>query len=892
MARGRSQKADWKHIWTRDGQVLAQQADGTLMHRIRRELDLNRIFGVGAVENFSTACHTEEKGHDLQAHCKDTTVTSFVVSLGPDDAVFEGSVEEEEAIAEEAEREGLAALAHLEEQELGGGGGEAWVRRLGERAATLERLNVQGLLAAEAGGARLLQRLERGTELAEAAATRRERYEMALRATAEPVAARGAAAEASARRLLVELTSLAAWLDPPDLRAALDADCTTGCDWVVAALLFHRFRIRNFSFMQSLLNGSRHIHTLPVSTYRVTAGTNRYFGPRQAHVVSLATGDGRERALRAAEALRMVLEAVGSRPTYQLRLGAVQERLRRLSKARDQLGAVVARHLNNLLIHLGNEAWQESPAAWQAPPSRRHHTELVPYSPFMRWLRAMDERAYRGLAKVSASFFFQQKSKIDIRYSSGELPSVWTTASVRTVIDEQAYELPYSEPHRQLCRLVVVASDLHLIAVKPIRNIVNLLLPLALFFLEDHLYVYVGSWARVYEREARSLCDEARAHTQPADAASTAPALPASSSAAADVDALLDQVATRLEASCDAEQDFCTEFFCLENDGTAGGEGAAEARKLMSELFSAVEAELLALLAHVERHEPYGAMRALACLGRRVLGESGAGDARWSRALLAAAVVAAKRGADRVVSERLAALTDAGRPAARRPKCGVLPALHDFEELAAACESIFARGGRRADVERWYGALADGLLRAIAAVEHPRTPRAVVQLENYHRLHGLLSALRLPALDAARREARHRYNEALRVYVTQYFGRPLEKLNEFFEGVAEAVASGVRAEEVCYRAAFSKHELRRVLALYPRDEVRRALHRLYRTVEKHLSEEQGLLQVVWRAMQEEFIAQHKALEARLTACYAGAGLALPLSTQDILDAFSDIARSH
>lgn len=42
--------------------------------------------------------------------------------------------------------------------------------------------------------------------------------------------------------------------------------------------------------------------------------------------------------------------------------------------------------------------------------------------------------------------------------------------------------------------------------------------------------------------------------------------------------------------------------------------------------------------------------------------------------------------------------------------------------------------------------------------------------------------------------------------------------------------------------------------------VRKSLHRLYRTVEKHVSEEGGLLQVVWRAMQEEFIAQHVALQ--------------------------------
>lgn len=38
------------------------------------------------------------------------------------------------------------------------------------------------------------------------------------------------------------------------------------------------------------------------------------------------------------------------------------------------------------------------------------------------------------------------------------------------------------------------------------------------------------------------------------------------------------------------------------------------------------------------------------------------------------------------------------------------------------------------------------------------------------------------------------------------------------QGVSEAVAQGVREDEVCYRAAFSKHELRRVLAMYPAHE--------------------------------------------------------------------------
>ncbi|KPJ16079.1 Exocyst complex component 1 [Papilio machaon] len=576
---------------------------------------------------------------------------------------------------------GEAALAALlDDEEAEEADAEQWVRRLGERLARLDALNVAGMLAAatEGGGARLAERLEAGGEAGTQLGTRLSKYEAAARAARGPAARTDAArADAASRALLAHLQQIYLWLDAPPLK---DLDSLSE--------------------------------------------------------ISLATPEGRARALEAAEALRTALrggpEGVsGSSEAAMRRLGAVRDRLRRLGRARDQLAAALARHLNNALIHLGNAAQEPASAAHRA-----HHADLLPYAPFMRWLKDMDEKAYDGLVKV-----------------------------------------------------------------------------------------YVGTWARVHERAVRAACDNAR------NALAAAPPERA--------DDILDEVLNLVEELCNAEQDFCTQFFYLDVDVKGGGE-----------------------------------------------------EGRWWRAALAAVAVAAKRGADRAVAERLAALGDAVKQAARRPRCGVLSFVHELEAMAAVCEAIFARGGRRADLERWYLTLGGAMVRTIQRADHPRTPRAVVHMENYHRLHAVISSLRAPALDSLRRECKSRYADALRTYVTQYFGRPLDKLAQFFEGVAEAVASGVREDEVCYRAAFSKHELRRLLAMYPAHEVRKSLHRLYRTVEKHVSEEGGLLQVVWRAMQEEFIAQHVALQARIAACYPGAGLTLPLSTQDILDAFSDIAREH
>jgi exocyst complex component 1 len=68
----------------------------------------------------------------------------------------------------------------------------------------------------------------------------------------------------------------------------------------------------------------------------------------------------------------------------------------------------------------------------------------------------------------------------------------------------------------------------------------------------------------------------------------------------------------------------------------------------------------------------------------------------------------------------------------------------------------------------------------------------------------------------------------------------------FFDGVQAKVNQGVKESEIGYQMAFSKQELRKVIALYPGREVKKGLESLYRKVEKHLSDEGNLLQVRYR----------------------------------------------
>lgn len=65
----------------------------------------------------------------------------------------------------------------------------------------------------------------------------------------------------------------------------------------------------------------------------------------------------------------------------------------------------------------------------------------------------------------------------------------------------------------------------------------------------------------------------------------------------------------------------------------------------------------------------------------------------------------------------------------------------------------------------------------------------------------------------------------------------------FFEGVQVKVAQGVKESEISYQVAFSKQELRQVIREYPAREVKKGLDHLYKKVDKHLCEEENLLQV-------------------------------------------------
>ena len=75
-------------------------------------------------------------------------------------------------------------------------------------------------------------------------------------------------------------------------------------------------------------------------------------------------------------------------------------------------------------------------------------------------------------------------------------------------------------------------------------------------------------------------------------------------------------------------------------------------------------------------------------------------------------------------------------------------------------------------------------------------------------------------------------------------------------------------------------------------QIKKSLEVLYKRVDKHFTEEEGLLQVVWRSIQEEFCRQHRKYEEFITKCYPDVTMRLDFTLEELLGYFSELAQAH
>jgi len=544
------------------------------------------------------------------------------------------------------------------------------------------------------------------------------------------------------------------------------------------------------------------------------------------------------------EAAQALSHALLTKIPYSLtKMAAVQEQRKRCDRWKDKFSKNLCRHMNNSFVHVGNDPGENlahSSTRLTLPIRNSIHKELLPYAGLMHWLKQLEPKSFSQLQNTYTSNLSKLYERDLCRFLEEAYIRVGgvgpPTGASQEISGKKSSKLTGG-----------AASQL--------------------------LGVDKETWASTNQKRDRESFDYT-----------------------------LEDLLSCLEPVVMAEQNFCLNFYKMDSkvsDAPVKPSGTKtktqkqvteELRGMMSLVFHSMEGELTRFLGHFEKIDHLNSMYSYVRLSSHVLQAQDTGS--FLAITLGSALIHTKRNFDRLMQAQLRSIEDAKPP--RKSKCGIVSFVSNILDFLTTAEAIFRTSDRRTDIEKWYMTIITSIMDNIPRIakEHQKTPGEVVKMENFHHLHAELAAIKIPILDNFKRDAKQRYTDSLHAYVTQYFGRPLEKVNQFFDGVSARINAGVKEAEISYQLQFSKQELRKVLSAYPGKEVKKGLTDLYKKVEKHLSEEENLLQVVWHAMQEEFIHQYKYIEDLLERCYPGAQISLDFTISNILEYFSDIAITH
>ncbi|XP_065113106.1 exocyst complex component 1 isoform X3 [Paramisgurnus dabryanus] len=622
-----------------------------------------------------------------------------------------------------------------------------------------------------------------------------------------------------------------------------------------------------------------------------------YMDLSKGHIKALEEGDlsspkGIEACINASEALSQCMN-VALKPGHD-KLTAVVEQQRLFCRLRDNFARRLTNHLNNVFVHQFNhfshfkmtipQFYRSSclslPGHDQSSTLAQHtaeltlpkhsplHRELLRYAKLMEWLKNTQTDKYDGLTATYMDYM--------TRLYDREIKDFFEVAKIKMAGTSKDGKGKFGL-HGSSGKLTGSTSSLNKLAV---------------------------STSNSRRSQSSSLLDMGNMSASDLDVADRTR-----------FDKIFEQVLSELEPLCLAEQDFISKFFKLQQyptpaqgenvddtDGTVQSRPTSEykismsdkdmIRLMMTKIFQSIEPELNSLIALGDKIDSFNSLYMLVKMSYHVWTAENVDSASYLSTTLGNVLVTVKRNFDKCISGQIRQMEEV--KISKKSKVGILQFVTCFEEFAKLAEAIFRNAERRGDLDKAYSKLIRAVFHNVekVAMESQKTPRDVVMMENFHHIFSTLSSLKISCLDTERKEAKQKYTEHLQSYVINSLGQPLEKLNHFFEGVEARVAQGVREEEVSYQLAFNKQELRKVIKEYPGKEVKKGLDNLYRKVDKHLCEEENLLQVVWHSMQDEFIRQYKHFEGLINRCYPGSGITMEFTIQDMLEYFSSIAQSH
>ncbi|CAG8434427.1 1984_t:CDS:10 [Ambispora gerdemannii] len=163
-----------------------------------------------------------------------------------------------------------------------------------------------------------------------------------------------------------------------------------------------------------------------------------------------------------------------------------------------------------------------------------------------------------------------------------------------------------------------------------------------------------------------------------------------------------------------------------------------------------------------------------------------------------------------------------------------------------------------------------------------------MMLENMHRFYTEILTYKISVLEPYVKHAKISYEKHLEAYSKSVLRKPFGKLIEFFDGIDNLLKTTAAPEEVGFHLRYSKDALKKVVSQFPGKEIKRGLESSYKRVDRHFTQEEGLLQVVWRSIQTTLINNHKHFTSIINKCYPDTNISLEFTTEDLLSYFSEI----
>lgn len=257
---------------------------------------------------------------------------------------------------------------------------------------------------------------------------------------------------------------------------------------------------------------------------------------------------------------------------------------------------------------------------------------------------------------------------------------------------------------------------------------------------------------------------------------------------------------------------------------------------------------------------------------------------------------------DRFLNDQLKAIEDTKVTSKKRK--GLVPFIRIFPRFVERIEHTMNGADKleiRNIVNSGYEKIVKMMFDCLEAISKDEESTAddreqlnahIMTLENMHHFYTEIQTRGINVLKPFMKYARTSYDKHLEAYAKSVVRRPFGKLLEFFEGIESLLRTTSAPEEVGFRLKYSKDALKKVVSQYPSKEIRKDMISLYKRVDKHFTEEEGLLQVVWRNIEEEVIRCHERFTSIINKCYPDSNISLEFSIDDLLSYFSELARSH